>query len=868
MIFKKELLIKIKDQEKININNITRLNKENNNNGIHTIHARMYKDTLILYHYKNLINIFNQYITANKSITFDVSLQKWCNIVPFTPYGLNTLYLQLYRCKQTTSDKSIDAIKKFIKKFNSYTTITDSLPNLLSEVSYIASKKYYNYGFNDNNLKNVNSKIEKTYDNRSDNHKLLYYHKHEECFCTKCKTVSKMKTNLYKKGICPKCKTEGEFRSIPLAIKQQGLINAKKPVVSFDTYDRTPKRFITYIDTPKKDVAIIREFICSKEYTIDIPNINTKPLKQCITEEFYANEQKRIILYKDKTPIIKMWAYQTKNWEQVSKNKDLNINQINQWNTKDCTRSLHINNKNTIIKYYPQMKLLLTDNVICDNNNDFLIKWLTLNETEIDNLFSANQILKDYNLTSLIPYLNYEVNDKNPDFNVSGETLPQLIKKDTASITDILNNLNSESNLCSLQVYQDSNDKGLGVKINNTADELYRNTYCTTHNIIDFIKNTTVTANNKVLNIFEALLNANKKSIAIELFKYSHEHLKFNNLTLLKNTINIQNNTELIKALALDKNRFNKSNTLFELLWYQKEKALNTQFKNDDIDTFKEFNLLPIDPILKPLMTQTGLSVKQINNFLKTLIDPYEPSNSIYGLNKKQYYDYKFRLKLDTYNDYLSMARTLKMDTTDPKICKPKDIKAEHDRLVKLIEERKQYIHADSLTEKFPNLPKVFKLLKDFEFESKTFKIIAPKSILDIFDEGTALNHCVDKHDFYFERMNEFDSFILFLRKANNPNKPWYTLEVEPSGTIRQKRTMHDNQNKDLKDATSFLKKWQQFIKTTQSDKLKDEIKKSEERRIENLKQIRKEGKLVYNGKYAGKLLADILENDLMLVEA
>ena len=46
MIFKKELLIKIKDQEKININNITRLNKENNNNGIHTIHARMYKDTL------------------------------------------------------------------------------------------------------------------------------------------------------------------------------------------------------------------------------------------------------------------------------------------------------------------------------------------------------------------------------------------------------------------------------------------------------------------------------------------------------------------------------------------------------------------------------------------------------------------------------------------------------------------------------------------------------------------------------------------------------------------------------------------------------------------------------------------------------
>ena len=69
------------------------------------------------------------------------------------------------------------------------------------------------------------------------------------------------------------------------------------------------------------------------------------------------------------------------------------------------------------------------------------------------------------------------------------------------------------------------------------------------------------------------------------------------------------------------------------------------------------------------------------------------------------------------------------------------------------------------------------------------------------------LSHCVGKSDRYWERIEQQEAYILFLRKTAEIDKPYYTLEVEPNGTIRQKRTYFDRQNDDLKDAEQFLKR-------------------------------------------------------------
>ena len=59
------------------------------------------------------------------------------------------------------------------------------------------------------------------------------------------------------------------------------------------------------------------------------------------------------------------------------------------------------------------------------------------------------------------------------------------------------------------------------------------------------------------------------------------------------------------------------------------------------------------------------------------------------------------------------------------------------------------------------------------------------------------------------------------MREKENPKVPFYTLEVEPDGTIRQKRAEFNRQNKDIDKVTSFLTLWQKEIqkRLTQKDR-------------------------------------------------
>ena len=141
---------------------------------------------------------------------------------------------------------------------------------------------------------------------------------------------------------------------------------------------------------------------------------------------------------------------------------------------------------------------------------------------------------------------------------------------------------------------------------------------------------------------------------------------------------------------------------------------------------------------------------------------------------------------------------------------------------------------------------------------------MAPRKIKDILEEGEELQHCIIGKDTYFARMVKQESYLLFLRKKNAPQKPYYTLEVEPDGTVRQKRTYFNRQNPDIKQAEKFLLRWQKQL----SRKLNKEDKilalKSRDLRKREIEDLR-EKKVKVNGfGFTGKLLADILEEDLM----
>lgn len=310
-----------------------------------------------------------------------------------------------------------------------------------------------------------------------------------------------------------------------------------------------------------------------------------------------------------------------------------------------------------------------------------------------------------------------------------------------------------------------------------------------------------------------------------------------------------KNATELIKLLKIDKPRLTRlkeiNGGLNHLKWYQYEKMVDRIWPDEMIRDFGnsgfktgEFGFLPLP-----------LSFVKIWNYLKRQQD-------ITGLAIR-------RIK-DTWNDYLNMAEKAKMDVKNDRIWKPKDLQAAHNEVVLILQQGEIEKEAVKLEKKWPKVNENLKKLKKFEYTDGKFSIVAPEGIVDIVKEGRILQHCVHTCDFYFDRIQRDETYLFFLRRAEHADIPWYTLEVEAGGNIRQKRTTGDNQNKDFEEAVEFLKKWQEFFIKKLTKAEKEAGRKADQARIQEYEKLRRDGNKVWHGKLAGKLLADVLEADFM----
>ena len=130
--------------------------------------------------------------------------------------------------------------------------------------------------------------------------------------------------------------------------------------------------------------------------------------------------------------------------------------------------------------------------------------------------------------------------------------------------------------------------------------------------------------------------------------------------------------------------------------------------------------------------------------------------------------------------------------------------------------------------------------------------------------EGKNLQHCVVKSTRYLDRIERRESYILFLRRTEAPGQSYYTLEVEPDGTVRQKRSIGDEQYEDVEDATAFLKLWQKEVSKRLTDTERNLAKKSRQLRLEGFQQMRRDRLIVHTGSLQGRLLVDVLMADLM----
>ena len=132
--------------------------------------------------------------------------------------------------------------------------------------------------------------------------------------------------------------------------------------------------------------------------------------------------------------------------------------------------------------------------------------------------------------------------------------------------------------------------------------------------------------------------------------------------------------------------------------------------------------------------------------------------------------------------DYLKMAQNEGLDVTDDIVRLPKDLKARHDELVERINARRDAERVKKEAEKYERLDKkIVKHLpeaKRYFWENKDYMIIPAGRCEELINEGKTLHHCVGASTRYMEKMAAGESWILFLRKKKELEKPYYTIEI------------------------------------------------------------------------------------------
>lgn len=184
------------------------------------------------------------------------------------------------------------------------------------------------------------------------------------------------------------------------------------------------------------------------------------------------------------------------------------------------------------------------------------------------------------------------------------------------------------------------------------------------------------------------------------------------------------------------------------------------------------------------------------------------------------------RARVELWLDYLHMARELGYDLAEATVAMPKDLRERHDAADELLGMRRDQAVSAAYAKRYK------KLCRKYEFAMSGLRIVVPKGGSEIVREGKTLHHCVGG---YAARHIEGKTTILFLRHEKRPERPWMTIELTGSDTIRQ---VHGYRNEGYAHAQDpgerygwFLDAWLAWVHNgSRRDKQKQPILEAKEK--------------------------------------
>lgn len=231
-----------------------------------------------------------------------------------------------------------------------------------------------------------------------------------------------------------------------------------------------------------------------------------------------------------------------------------------------------------------------------------------------------------------------------------------------------------------------------------------------------------------------------------------------------------------------------------------------------------------------------NLSLQQIQNYLEK-----QRAAGYANLTPKEI--------LNQWMDYLSICKAAGKNMEDAMVLKPRDLKLRHDqavadanqlKIVRAMRANKELRQreAEKMREKYPQAEKNLEAIRErYEYQNEEYVIIVPHDLVEIIEDGQALHHCAGASERYFDRIESQETYICFLRRVETPGIPFYTIEVEPSGTIRQHRSYLDEEP-GIDEIRGFLREWQKILKKRLTKEDVRLAKISKEKREQNIREL------------------------------
>ena len=113
----------------------------------------------------------------------------------------------------------------------------------------------------------------------------------------------------------------------------------------------------------------------------------------------------------------------------------------------------------------------------------------------------------------------------------------------------------------------------------------------------------------------------------------------------------------------------------------------------------------------------------------------------------------------------------------------PKKLQDSHDEAAKEVTRRREEARKDQIRKEERKAKKLLQgYQKLYQWSEGEFCVVVPKDLFEIKEEGSALHHCVGT---YTSRVANEQSIILFVRRNEQMDKPFYTMEVQKGKIIQ-----------------------------------------------------------------------------------